>query len=146
VAIKSGWPRFFSFARRAGPVFIYGMETVLASDRNPDIQIEPGVIIRRQMHEWFAWMDHILDVHRSNFVFRQPTVTELEQHKTALKTAIRYCLFINALIADPDSNDRNLIPRLQIRIRQLQDAYDTFHNEALSDEQADKILKQVFPE
>jgi hypothetical protein len=122
------------------------METAIANNRNPEIQIEPRVIIRRQMHEWFAWMDYILDVHRSNFVFRQPTAAELQQHKTALKTAIRYCLFINTLIADPDSNDRNLIPRLQIRIRQLQDAYDTFHDETFSDEQDEKILKQVFPE
>lgn len=97
------------------------------------------------MQEWFVWMDHILDVHRSNFVFRQPTTAELEQHKTALRMAIRYCLFINTLIADPDSNDRDLMPRLQTRIRQLQDAYDTLHDETLSDEQAEKILNEVFP-
>lgn len=98
------------------------------------------------MHVWFSWIDGILDIHRSNFVFRQPTAAEIEQHKTALKTAIRYCHFINALIADPDSSDRDLLPRLQIRIQQLQDAYDTFHDETVSDAQAAKLLRQVFPE
>ena len=122
------------------------MNAAIADERIPDIQTQPRAMIRRQMQEWFEWMDHILDVHRSNFVFREPTLAELEQHKTALKTAIRYCLFINALTADPDSYQPDLTARLQVRIRQLQDAYDTFHDATLSDEQAGKILKQVFPE
>jgi hypothetical protein len=39
-----------------------------------------------------------------------------------------------------------LAARLQIRLRQLRDAYETFHDTTLSDEQAGKILKEVFPE
>ncbi len=127
-------------------VFLYAMNTAIADERIPDIQTQPRAMIRRQMLEWFEWMDRILDIHRSNFVFREPTPAELEQHKTALKTAIRYCLFINALTADPDSYQPDLTARLQVRIRQLQDAYDTFHDTTLSDEQAGKILKEVFPE
>ena len=59
---------------------------------------------------------------------------------------IRTCLVFNAVIADPDFNEPGLAARLQIRIRQLRDAYDTFHDAMLSDEQAGKILKEVFPE
>ena len=91
-------------------------------------------------------MDHILDIHRSDFVFRQPAPSELAEHKTASKTAIRYCFFINTVIADPDSNEPDLTARLQVRIRQLQDAYDTLHDASLSDEQAGKILHEVYPE
>jgi hypothetical protein len=39
-----------------------------------------------------------------------------------------------------------LVSRLQVRARQLQDDYDTFHDTTLSDTQAEEVLKQVFPE
>jgi len=80
------------------------------------------------------------------FVFREPTQAQLQEHKAGLKLAIRYCLFINTLIADPDFNEPDLVSRLQVRVRQLQDAYDTFHDAALSDAQAEEVLKQVFLE
>ena len=126
-------------------VFLYSMNATIANYIVPDIQ-GAHEMTRRQMHEWFEWMDHILDVHRSDFVFRQPTTTQLEEHKRLLKESIRTCLFFNTLIADPDFNEPDLTARLQVRIRQLQDAYDTFHDATLSDEQSEKILKQVFPE
>jgi hypothetical protein len=130
----------------AGMVFLYAMNTAIASDIIPDIQTQPRAMIRRQVLELFDWIDHILDVHRSTFVFREPAPAQLEQHKRALQLSIRTCLFFNALIADPDFNEPDLTARLQVRIRQLQDAYDTFHDATLSDEQAGKILKEVFPE
>ena len=122
------------------------MKEAIASGMAPDIRSRAHEMTKRQMQEWLGWMDHILDIHRSNFVFRQPTPKELEEHKTALKESIRTCLFINALVADPDFNEPDLVARLQVRIRQLQDAYDTFHDPTLSDEQAEQILQQVFPE
>jgi hypothetical protein len=127
-------------------VFLYAMNTAIAGERIPDLQTQPRAMIRRQVQEWFEWMDHILDVHRSHFVFRAPAPTQLQAHKQILMEGIRTCLFFNALIADPDFNEQELAARLQVRIRQLQDAYDTFHDAGLSDEQAGKILKQVFPE
>lgn len=127
-------------------VFLYAMNTAIADERIPDIQAQAHDITRRQLQEWFVWMDRILDIHRSNFIFREPTAPELAEHKTALKESIRTCLFLNALIADPDFNEPDLTARLQVRIRQLQDAYDTFHDATLTDEQAGKILKEVFPE
>ncbi len=98
------------------------------------------------MEQWFDWMDGLLEVHRSIFLFREPTPAQLKEHKTCLKLAIRHCLFINTLIADPDFHEPELLSRLQVRVRQLQDAYDTFHDTTLSDAQAEEVLKQVFPE
>jgi len=122
------------------------MNAATVGDRIPDIQTQAHNMTRRQLQEWFVWMDHILDVHRNNFVFRQPAPAQLEEHKRMLKDSIRTCLFFNTLIADPDFNEPDLTARLQVRIRQLQDAYDTLHDATLSDEHAGKILKQVFPE
>lgn len=127
-------------------VFLYCMNAVIANEDVPDIRAESRQVIRRQIEEWFRWMDHVLDVHRSNFVFRQPSPIQLEEHKRLLKECIRNSQFFNLLIADPDCNVPDLTARLQVRIRQLQDAYDTFHDTALTDDQAEKILEQVFPE
>jgi hypothetical protein len=91
-------------------------------------------------------MDRILDVHRSNFVFREPSPQELSEHKLMLKESIRFSLFFHTLAADPDFNEPELAESLQLRIRQLQDAYDTFHDSTLTDAQAEKILKRAFPE
>ena len=121
------------------------MNAAIAESKIPDIQSQARGMFRRQMQEWFVWMDHVLDVHRSHFVFRRPMQTQLEEHKRLLTENIRTCLFFNALIGAPDFNEPDLVARLQVRIRQLQDAYDTFHDPTLSDEQAEKILKQVFP-
>jgi len=95
---------------------------------------------------WFDWMDRMLDIHRANFVFREATAAELEQHETGLKVAIRTSLLINTLIEDPEFNEPDLASRLRVRIQQFKDAYDTFHDSELSEEGAAEILKQVFPE
>jgi hypothetical protein len=116
------------------------------SDALPDIQAQARDLTLRQIEQWFEWMDGMLEVHRSMFVFREPALEQLKAHKNGLKLAIRYCLVINTLIADPDFNEPELAARLLVRVRKLQDAYDTFHDPSLSDAQAEEVLKQVFPE
>lgn len=91
-------------------------------------------------------MDRVLDIHRSNFVFREATPAEMQEHKTVLKESIRTCHSIYPRIADPDFNEPDLVSRLQIRIRQLEDAYNTFHDTELSEEKAGQVLNYVFPE
>jgi hypothetical protein len=127
-------------------VFVYGMNAVVSDSKVPEIQAQARDLTKRQIEQWFDWVDGILDVHRSSFVLREPTPAQLAEHKTVLKLAIRYCLFINTLIADPEFNEPDLVSRLQVRVRQLQDAYDIFHDTTVSDAQAEEVLKQVFPE
>jgi hypothetical protein len=111
-----------------------------------DVEAKARESAKRQMEQWLDWMDGILDVHRSNFVFREAPPAQLAEHETALSSAIEYCGFIKTLVDDPGFNEPDLASRLEVRIRLLQDAYDTFHDATLSDAQADKVLKQVFPE
>lgn len=122
------------------------MNADVAKETIPDIEAQARQLTKRQMQQWFDWMDHILDLHRKKFLFREPTPGELDEHKAALKLAIRTCLLINTLIADPDFNEPGLVSRLRIRIQQLQDAYDTFHDPTLSDAQAEEFLGRIFPE
>lgn len=122
------------------------MNAAVAHGLVPNLKTEAYHMARLQVQMWFDWMDRILDVHRNNFVFREATPEELEQHGTALKLAIRHSNLFHALIADPEFNESDLVSRLKVRIRQLQDAYDTFHDTGLSDEKAERTLQQVFPE
>lgn len=128
----------------------YGMSAVardqIADDQLSRIQAQGHEIPKQQIQQWFNWMDRLLGVHRSQFVLREATSAQLEDHKIAFKEAIRYCLAINTRIADPDFNEPDLVARLQVRIRQLQDAYDTFHDASLSNEQSEEVLKRMFPE
>jgi len=100
----------------------------------------------RQVQEWFDLCDRVLDIHRANFVLREPTPAQREAHKTALRTILRTCLLINARVLDPEFHEPHLASRLQVRIKQLEDAYNTFHDPELSDEKAERVLRQIFPE
>src|SRR4051794_34966698 len=122
------------------------MNTALASTGIPDMEAQAHQLIERQVQDWFDLCDQVLDIHRRDFLFRQPTPAELADHKTALKQIIRTCLLINARVLDPEFNAPDLASRLQVRIKQLEDAYNTFHDPELSDEKAGRILQQIFPE
>jgi len=127
-------------------LFNKGMNGEAPQNGGPKIQARIHEMTVRQTEQWLAWMDGMLEVHRSMFVFREPTPVQLEEHKAGLELAIEYCAFIKGLISDPEFNEPDLVSRLQMRVRQLQDAYNTFHDTAFSDSQADEVLKQVFPE
>ena len=88
-------------------------------------------------------VDVVLDDHRRRFILRQAPSAEVEQHRIVLKEAIQTSRLVSAL---PDINERDLSSELRVRTQQLQDAYDVLYDTELSDEEAEQILKQVFPE
>lgn len=122
------------------------MNAVIASGRKPDLETPAREMFRRQTEEWFDWMDWILDVHRSNFVFREPSPTELEEHKTGLTLCLQTCRSIAAQLAQPEFGNPDLTAALKVRKRQLEDAFNTFHDSKLSDVEAERIKQQIFPE
>ena len=122
------------------------MNSEVVTATMPDIATQARDTIKRQVQEWFDICDRILDMHRCNFVFREPSPAQLTEHKTVLKVIIRTCLLVNAWVLDPEFNEPDLASRLQIRIQQLEDAYNTFHDAALSDKKAEEVLNEVFPE
>ena len=124
----------------------YLVNASAAGERMPDIEVQAKELTRLQMQQWFDWMDRILDVHQSNLVLREATPPEIDKHKGVLKLALRTCHLMNALIADPDFNEPDLVSRLQIRIRQLQYAYSLVDDSKLSEEEAEQLLQRVFPE
>lgn len=122
------------------------MNATVADESIPDIGMQAKELTKRQMEQWFDWMDRILEVHRNNFVLRDATPPEIEEHKNVLKLAIRTCLWINALIADPDFSQPDLLSRLRIRIQKLEYAYSLVDDSSLSEDQAEELLRRIFPE
>src|SRR5262249_12282731 len=125
------------------------IESTTAPDLRKEVH-EAAERVRKRIQEsfedWFLICDHILDVHRSRYLFRQPSARELEDHKTAVSECIETCAAMAAQFTVRLPVDHDLLARLQARMRQLKDAYDTFHDPQFGDEDADEILKRVFPE
>ena len=51
----------------------------------PDIRTEAHEITKRQVQEWFGFMDRTLDVHRAKFLFREPTPKETPRAQGGFK-------------------------------------------------------------
>lgn len=117
--------------------------TATAKESDVDLRAQEHEITKRQALEWFDWMDDTLNVHRRDFVLREPTPIELERHKGALRLAIEHCHLIERWIARPEFDE--LKSRLELRIRLLEDAYNTLFDRKLSDEQAEQMLRENFP-
>lgn len=76
---------------------------------------------------------------------RQPTAFELEQHRAGMKMLLRMTRLMHAEVADPDFPDRSLANEIAIRLRQMEDLWEIIHN-PIPDHEADKLLREVFPE
>jgi hypothetical protein len=139
--------RIFALEEVVAKVSISCMNAAVANENIPEVGAEMiHQMVKGQVETWFAWMDRMLDVHRSTFVFREASAAQLKEHKLAFDRAIRYSLLMNALIEGPDFNEPGLVSRLRVRIQQLKDAYATFHDPDLTDEKAERILRGAFPE
>src|SRR5688572_30771840 len=95
------------------------------------------VRIRETLEDWFHVCDHILDIHRTRFLVREPSADELEEHRVAVGECIETCRLMAAQLTDRSADERDFLSRLNIRTRQLQDAYDTFHDRTFSDRDAE---------
>ena len=58
---------------------------------------------------------------------------------------LRLTRLMLAEFADPDFQDRSLANEVAIRLRQMEDLWEIIHN-PIPDHEADKLLREVFPE
>jgi hypothetical protein len=98
-----------------------------------------------QVERWLNFCDDVLDWHRERMLLGDPDSATMEEHGRTLKWVIRFTRMMHAEAADLDFPPRALAQRVAIRLRQLEDAWGTFHDSTLSPAEADRILAQVFP-
>jgi len=75
---------------------------------------------------------------------RQPSRSELAENRRRMKLFLRMTRLLHTEVADPDFPDRSLADELAIRLRQMEDLWETIHN-PMPDDEADKILSEAFP-
>lgn len=121
------------------------MSTAVESGNFADIRAKVHETTRNQVQQWFDLCDWVLDIHRDRFVRREPSAEELEQHRQGVGECINGCHALTAVLEGDSIEDRRLASGLRIRLKQLEDAYNTFHDSDLSDEEANQILERVFP-
>jgi hypothetical protein len=91
---------------------------------------------KRFATRWLEQIDALLNLHRTHYLVHDPTPAELESHKAALALAIQTGLFLNSLIEDP---------AVCLRLQLLKDAYTVFHDPSFSEEETERLLKELFP-
>src|SRR5687767_9210536 len=76
---------------------------------------------RRHTRQWCMLCDEFKEETRQTMLARQPSDSELERHRRALRMFLRMTRLLYAEAADPDFLDRSLAAELAIRLRQLED-------------------------
>ena len=94
---------------------------------------------------WLNRCDDFMDRQRENVIEREPSPQALAEHVEALKFMIRVTLFLQALLADPDSPARRFAPQVAGKLPQLQESLKLLQN-PMSDAEADAILQAAFPD
>ena len=102
---------------------------------------KPG---RELFSYWIQRCDEFLDHQRANILRRQPSSRELAEHIDALKFMIRVTLFLQAILADPDSPAQRYAPGLAGKLLQLQESLKLLQN-PMTDAEADAVLQAAFP-
>jgi hypothetical protein len=87
--------------------------------------------------QWLENADALLDVHRSRFLFQEPSAAELELHKSALEMALQRGALLNSIVESADVTRRLML---------LSDAYRLFHAPTFPEKEAEELLSKIFPE
>ena len=76
-----------------------------------------------------------------------PTIDpeKLEQHRTGLKWLLRFARGVYLTVSDPEYPGRDIADELKGRMLQLEHSWRMFHS-PMPDAEAEKLLKEVFPE
>lgn len=98
-----------------------------------------------QIEHWLDFCDNVLDWNRDQMLCGDPDQAMLEEHRQTLKWIIRFTRMMHAEVSDLDFPSREMARRLAVRLRQLEDAWGTFHDPSVSPAEANSILADVFP-
>ena len=97
------------------------------------------------MEQWSATCQRFLDWQRREIIEREPSPENLEQHRAGLKWLLRFAKGIYLTASDPEYPDKGVADELKGRMLQLEHSWRMVHNR-MPDGEAEKLLKEVFPE
>ena len=82
---------------------------------------------------------------RQRLLLADPSEEEKEVHRRSLEALLRGTRILYGLIADPNFRDRSLLKEVRGRLWQLEHSWGMFYDNAMRQEEADKLLEQYFP-
>jgi hypothetical protein len=100
---------------------------------------------RDKAMEWSHLCRQFLDATRKEILLGNPTAEKLQAHRTATKWLLRMARAIHMTAADPDFPDKRIADELEGRVIQLEHIWSQVHD-PMPDAEADRLLKEVFPE
>lgn len=100
--------------------------------------------ITENVLQWSALCQKFLDAEREHMLLREPTEEDLRVHRRACRLLLVVGRMWQTAIVDADIPQRTRL-ELEGRVHQLEIAWSQFQN-PMPAEEADRILKEVFPE
>ena len=121
-------------------LYHYGMSTPVLSvgPPRPLSSAELFEFWKTRCEDFLAWQ-------RDNFVKRDPSPSELSEHKRRLNVLIRFTLHVYAQAADPDEPMPTALQEISGRLEQLREWSSIIHNR-MSEAEAEAILARAFPD
>ena len=100
---------------------------------------------RHQVERWCAICDAFVRWERQHIIQAVATAEERDQHRSALKWLLTTTRLMYVPVSDPDFQDRSVRKMLEVVLWKLETSWSMIY-EPMSDEEADKLLAQVFHE
>ena len=100
---------------------------------------------RQAVAQWSELCQKFLDWQRQEILSREPSPTNLEQHRTGLKWLLRFAKGVYLTASDPEYPDKSIADELKGRMLQLEHSWRMIHD-PMPDAEAEKLLREVFPE
>ena len=117
-----------------------------AKDKAEDLsfQGDVGKFAKEQTERWCLACERFLDWEREHIIRGNPSAPDQQEHKTTLKWLLRMSRLMHASAADPECPDHSMAKTLEMVIWKLDESWKMIY-EAMPDEEADKLLAEVFP-
>ena len=96
-------------------------------------------------HRWTDACGAFMAWERQHLLMGNPSEEEKETHRRSLEALLRGTRILYGLIADPNFRDRTLLKGLRGRLWQLEHSWEMFYDNSMTDEQADKLIQEYFP-
>ncbi len=99
----------------------------------------------QKVEEWSRCRRNLAKWQDENLCLENPPANKLAEHKKMIERLISFGQVFSLATSHPDFPDSELSQQVQANLWVLRDMYQMFHN-PMDPAEADRILKEVFPE
>jgi hypothetical protein len=101
--------------------------------------------LRNQIQTIGASCDKLIRWEHEHMLKGNASPPAREKHREILKFVLRLARLLHAALSDPDNPDRNVAEMLRLAVWKLEGSWRMLY-EPKSEAEADKLLREIFPE